>query len=300
MDMKSLLYMTKPLLITSGCSWTDAIEPGYTEKNINVWSSIVAEFMDWDLINQGTGGAGNQFIANKVFDTINENSNREIIVFVYWSQASRASIFGLDNIVLGKSGNWAREPSESRLTKASVEKYISERLNFISKKDFEYSPSGFRPEANTVIPNLDPEMNVYAAVVLESLRTICLLDEYCKMKGITIIHGTALNTIMGAEAVTKPDGAISPTTMKTREKLFEVCKDLKYYQYIENMTNKIERNFFDYSESGYHKYEHLFISAEDNHPNQKAHQLIAAEFINAYHRELNKDRPASEQSYVYD
>jgi hypothetical protein len=44
----------------------------------------------------------------------------------------------------------------------------------------------------------------------------------------------------------------------------------------------------------------LFISEKDNHPNQKAHQLIAAEFINAYHRELNKDRPASEQSYVYD
>jgi len=66
------------------------------------------------------------------------------------------------------------------------------------------------------------------------------------------------------------------------------------------MTNKIERNFFDYSESGYHKYEHMFISEKDNHPNQKAHQLIAAEFINAYHRELNKDRPASEQSYVYD
>lgn len=292
--------MTKPLLITSGCSWTDALEPGYTENNINVWSSIVGEFMDWDVINRGTGGAGNQFIANQVFDAISQNPNRDITVFVYWSQACRASIFGLDNIVLGKSGNWAREPNESRLTKASVEKYISERLNFISKKDFEYSPSGFRPEANTVIPNLDPKMNVYASVVLESLRTICLLDEYCKMKGIAIIHGTALNTIMGAEAVTKLDDVISPTTMKIREKLFEVCKDLKYYQYIENITNKIERNFFDYSESGYHKYEHLFISAEDNHPNQKAHQLIAAEFINAYHRELNKDRPASEQSYVYD
>lgn len=292
--------MTKPLLITAGCSWTDALEPGYTENGINVWSSIAAEFMEWDVINRGTGGAGNQFIANKVFDTINENPNREIIVFVYWSQACRASIFGLDNIVLGKSGNWNREPNESRLTKASVEKYISERLNFISKKHIEYP--------TTTVHGLDSEMNVYTNVVLESLRTICLLDEYCKMKGITIIHGTALNTIMGAEAVTHVDphkgveayDVMSSRRMKLREKLFEVCKDLKYYQYIENMTNKLERNFFDYSESGYHKYEHLFISAEDNHPNQKAHQLIAAEFINAYHRELNKDRPASEQSYVYD
>lgn len=294
--MKSLLYMTKPLLITSGCSWTDALEPGYTENNINVWSSIVAEFMDWDLINQGTGGAGNQFIANKVFDTINENSNREIIVFVYWSQASRASIFGLDNIVLGKSGNWAREPIESRLTKASVEKYISKRLNFISEKSIHYS--------TTIVRGLDSEMNVYAVVVLESLRTICLLDEYCKMKGITIIHGAALNTVMGSEAVTDVDveehAVMSSRRIKLREKLFEVCKDLKYYQYIENITNKIERNFFDYIESGYHKYEHLFISEKDNHPNQKAHQLIAAEFINAYYRELNKDRPASEQNYVYD
>ena len=294
--MKSLLYMTKPLLITSGCSWTDALEPGYTENNINVWSSIVGEFMDWDVINRGTGGAGNQFIANQVFDTINENSNREIIVFVYWSQACRASIFGLDNIVLGKSGNWTREPNESRLTKASVEKYISKRLNFISEKSIHYS--------TTIVRGLDSEMNVYAAVVLESLRTICLLDEYCKMKGITIIHGAALNTVMGSEAVTDVDveehAVMSSRRIKLREKLFEVCKDLKYYQCIENMTNKIERNFFDYSESGYHKYEHLFISEKDNHPNQKAHQLIAAEFINAYHRELNKDRPASEQSYVYD
>ena len=294
--MKSLLYMTKPLLITSGCSWTDALEPGYTEKNINVWSSIVAEFMDWDVINRGTGGAGNQLISNRVFDAINKNPDREIIVFVYWSQAIRASLFGLDNIVLGKSGNWVREPNESRLSKASVEKYISKRLNFISKKDIEYP--------TTVVYGSDPQMNVYASVVLESLRTICLLDEYCKMKGITIIHGSALNTVMGSEAVTDVDveehDVMSSRRIKLREKLFEVCKDLKYYQYIENMTNKLERNFFDYSESGYHKYEHMFISAEDHHPNQKAHQLIAAEFINAYHRELNKDRPASEQSYVYD
>ena len=296
MDMKSLLYMTKPLLITSGCSWTDALEPGYTEKNINVWSSIVAEFMDWDVINRGTGGAGNQLISNRVFDAINKNPDREIIVFVYWSQAIRASLFGLDNIVLGKSGNWVREPNESRLTKASVEKYISKRLNFISKKDIEYP--------TTVVYGSDPQMNVYASVVLESLRTICLLDEYCKMKGITIIHGSALNTVMGSEAVTDVDvvehDVMSSRRIKLREELFEVCKDLKYYQYIENMTNKLERNFFDYRESGYHKYEYMFISAEDNHPNQKAHQLIAAEFINAYHRELNKDRPASEQNYVYD
>jgi len=288
--------MTKPLLITSGCSWTDALEPGYTEKNINVWSSIVAEFMDWDVINRGTGGAGNQLISNRVFDAINKNPDREIIVFVYWSQAIRASLFGLDNIVLGKSGNWVREPNESRLSKASVEKYISKRLNFISKKDIEYP--------TTVVYGSDPQMNVYASVVLESLRTICLLDEYCKMKGITIIHGSALNTVMGSEAVTDVDveehDVMSSRRIKLREKLFEVCKDLKYYQYIENMTNKLERNFFDYSESGYHKYEHMFISAEDHHPNQKAHQLIAAEFINAYQRELNKDRPASEQSYVYD
>ena len=294
--MKSLLYMTKPLLITSGCSWTDALEPGYTEKNINVWSSIVAEFMDWDVINRGTGGAGNQLISNRVFDAINKNPDREIIVFVYWSQAIRASLFGLDNIVLGKSGNWVREPNESRLSKASVEKYISKRLNFISKKDIEYP--------TTVVYGSDPQMNVYASVVLESLRTICLLDEYCKMKGITIIHGSALNTVMGSEAVTDVDveehDVMSSRRIKLREKLFEVCKDLKYYQYIENMTNKLERNFFDYCESGYHKYEHLFISEKDNHPNQKAHQLIAAEFINAYQRELNKDRPASEQSYVYD
>ena len=128
------------------------------------------------------------------------------------------------------------------------------------------------------------------------------------MKGITIIHGTALNTIMGAEAVTHVDphkgveayDVMSSRRIKLRQELFEVCKDLKYYRYIENMTNKIERNFFHYSESGYHKYERMFISEKDNHPNQKAHQLIAAEFINAYHRELNKDRPASEQSYVYD
>lgn len=292
--MKEHSYMTKPLLITAGCSWTDALEPGYVENNINVWSSVVAEFMEWDLINRGTGGAGNSLIANRVIDSIAENSDREIIVFVYWSQACRMSIFGLDNIVLGKSGHWVREPKETRLTKVSVEKYISERLNFISKKDREY-PS-------TTIGELDSEMNVYSSVVLESLRAICLLDEYCKLKGIPIIHGAALNTIMGAEAVTQtePNDVMSDERISLRQKLFEASKDMKYYQYIQNMPNKLEIDFFNYAESGYHKYENMFISEADNHPNQKAHQLIAAEFINAYHRELNKDRPASEQNYVYD
>jgi hypothetical protein len=288
--------MTKPLLITAGCSWTDALEPGYTENGINVWSSIAAEFMEWDLANCGDGGAGNQFISNRVFDAINENPDREIVVFVYWSQACRGSIFGLDHFVLGKTDNWTRNPTD-RITKIEVQNQIMKRLHVISKKHITHKPP-------TAIPGLDQEMNIYAVTVLESLRAICVLDEYCKMKGITIIHGAALNAVMGSEAVTDIDveehDVMSSRRIKLREELFEVCKDLKYYQYIENMTNKIERNFFDYRESGYHKYEYMFISRKDPHPNQKAHKLIAAEFINAYHRELNKDRPASEQSYVYD
>ena len=286
--------MTKPLLITAGCSWTSDDEPGYVENNINIWSNIAAEFMEWDLINTGVGGSGNTAIFNRVIDSIAENPDREIIVFVYWSQACRMTIFGLDNIVLGKSGHWVREPKETRLTKVSVEKHISERLKFISTRERKY--------AAATVGKLDSEMNVYGNVVLESLRVICLLDEYCKLKGIPIIHGAALNTIMGAEAVTQtePNDVMSDERISLREKLFEASKNMKYYQYIQNMPNKLEIDFFNYAESGYHKYEHMFISETDNHPNQKAHQLIAAEFINAYHRELNKDRPASEQNYVYD
>lgn len=286
--------MTKPLLITAGCSWTADDEPGYVENNINIWSNIAAEFMEWDLINTGVGGSGNTAIFNRVIDSIAENPDREIIVFVYWSQACRMTIFGLDNIVLGKSGHWVREPKETRLTKVSVEKHISERLKFISTRERKY--------AAATVGKLDSEMNVYGNVVLESLRVICLLDEYCKLKGIPIIHGAALNTIMGAEAVTQtePNDVMSDERISLREKLFEASKNMKYYQYIQNMPNKLEIDFFNYAESGYHKYEHMFISETDNHPNQKAHQLIAAEFINAYHRELNKDRPASEQNYVYD
>lgn len=286
--------MTKPLLITAGCSWTSDDEPGYVENNINIWSNIAAEFMEWDLINTGVGGSGNTAIFNRVIDSIAENPDREIIVFVYWSQACRMTIFGLDNIVLGKSGHWVREPKETRLTKVSVEKHISERLKFISTRERKY--------AAATVGKLDSEMNVYGNVVLESLRVICLLDEYCKLKGIPIIHGAALNTIMGAEAVTQtePNDVMSDERISLREKLFEASKNMKYYQYIQNMPNKLEIDFFNYVESGYHKYEHMFISKTDNHPNQKAHQLIASEFINAYHRELNKDRPASEQNYVYD
>ena len=82
--------MTKKLLIAAGDSWTDPNEECYRNLGMTeIWPDYVAKFLDMDLINVGLGGAGNEYIHNKAVDAIEENSDRDIVVMVGWSQSQR-------------------------------------------------------------------------------------------------------------------------------------------------------------------------------------------------------------------
>lgn len=272
--MRGCLYMTKPLLITAGDSWTDPTLPGYVSNNITVWPEHAKSLMDWDLLNCGKSGAGNNYIANCIIDAINNNVDRDIIVFAYWTQACRLNILGVDNIVLGKKSLPGPDDFINVHNKFLAEKAIEDRIRCVSGSDkFKY-------------------VSVLETILLQSLRSIVTVDEYCKYKNVTIIHGTSLGLLQNLELVLKDSYSTNLDSINIEK--------YSYATYINNMKNKLEYNFFNLKESGFLKYARMFISDEDQHPNGKAHQLIASEFIHAWNRLDTEDCNLSGPDYIYE
>ena len=61
--------MAKKILIASGDSWTGGT---YWDKpnSYPYWPEILADKLNMDYINVGRGGKGNEFIYNKMVDTL--------------------------------------------------------------------------------------------------------------------------------------------------------------------------------------------------------------------------------------
>jgi len=128
-----------------------------------------------------------------------------------------------------------------------------------------------------------------------SLRDIYLLNEYCKLRNIPLIHHRALSTLVGLEWILKPE-----IDFELREYILEVCKQNQYYQKILEFDNVVGHpNFFEKGSSCFDLYHRYFLSPDEQHPNESGHQLIAHSFVNKY-IELYEEKSLAEPSYVYD
>lgn len=157
---------SKTLLIATGCSFTDFIESRYLKPGIDTWPDLVAEFMDWDLINVGKGGSGNDYICNAAIDAILENSDRDIVVMVLWTNATRLDFFDKNtcSIVL---------PDEF--------KHRVDEIKF---------PENIRLNKELHESNCIPSLKW---MVKHTIRNIWTLNTICKFNNIKIINARYLN-----------------------------------------------------------------------------------------------------------
>ena len=273
--------MTRKLLIVGGDSWSDPNDPCYKKHNIRkIWPDVVADFLDVDIINISKGGAGNSFIHGQIIDAIEDNYDRDIIVMANWSQAIRIVpyemllaqlTFNVHMPVLEPPFGPAKDNCQKTLRHLFQLHVDHPDHYFMEKEEF------------------------WLKVANVSLRDIYLLNEYCKLRDIPILHHRALPTLVGIEWILKPE-----IDFKLREDVLEVCKQNQYYQKILEFDNVIgNSNFFEKGSSCFELYHKYFLTLEEKHPNESGHQLIAHSFINKY-IELYEEKTTSEPSYVYD
>ena len=272
---------SKKLLIVGGDSWSNPNEKCYIEYDVKkIWPDIVADFLDMDIINVSTGEAGNSYIHGQIIDAIENNIDRDIVVMANWSQAIRIDPFEIKLAQLTFNVNLQNSITAFGSAKNECQKALRHLYqlhvddpdhHFMEKEEF------------------------WLKVANVSLRDIYLLNEYCKLHDIPLLHHRALPTLSGIEWILKPE-----IDFKLREEVLEVCKQNQYYQKILKFDNVIgNSNFFEKGSSCFELYHKYFLTLEEKHPNESGHQLIAHSFINKY-IELYEEKTTSEPSYVYD
>lgn len=273
--------MTRKLLIVGGDSWSNPTESCYKEYGVNkIWPDVVADFLDMDLINISIGGAGNDYIHGKVIDAIEQNIDRNIVVMVNWSQAIRVN------------------PLEVRLGQLTFNVHMPNLVPpFGPAKDECQKTLRHLFQLHVDHPDhyIMEKEDFWLNVANVSLRNIYLLNEYCKLCDIPLLHHRALPTLSGIEWILKPE-----VDFELREYVLEVCKQNQYYQKILEFKNIVGHpNFFEKGSACFDLYHKYFLSPDEQHPNEAGHQLIAHSFVNKY-IELYEEKTTSEPSFIYD
>lgn len=79
------LFSKRKKLLAIGCSYTDNC---WTKTHgFPVWPELLAKKLDWDYLNLGSAGKGNNYIFGKMCDTIIED-NYDLVV-IMWSEFQR-------------------------------------------------------------------------------------------------------------------------------------------------------------------------------------------------------------------
>jgi len=271
------LSMTKKLLIAAGDSWTNDTEDCYRAAGMReVWPNYVAKFLDFDVLNVAHGGAGNQYICDKAIDAIENNSDRELVVMVGWSQSHRIVPYEMMN---GQLTHTLLMPE----AEPPMGKY---------KKQAEIA---IQELAKCHIDGKMPKAEFYLQVGNQSMRAIYLLNDYCQRRNIPIIQGRALDTLSGIEWILKAE--MNPYE---RDIVYESCKKSVYYDKIKKFKNLIgDPDFFKRQASWFNVYKQYYISNEEKHPNSQGMQLIAHSFVSKY-LEMCGETTEEEPVYVYD
>lgn len=270
--------MSKPLLITTGCSWTADDHVGYIKNNIRTWPHIISDFMNWDLINVAKSGQSNNFICDKAIDAIVENEDREIIVFSYWTQPNRLSVFDTTFLVFNSEPHLASHTDNFVKMRYELKNHFVDLFNIVDENDQE---------------------EIVMNVINQSLRSVYLLDDFCKKRNIKILHNTALPIINGAHWVLDKEKKLKAEDARKNDHYTSAAIQSSYYEKIEAIENKVVNSFFDNNESGFHKIANYLIRG-DKHPNQKGHQLIAFEFMNKYEELFAEKFKGPEPVFIYD
>jgi hypothetical protein len=230
-------------ILTAGTSYSDSEWRSHddpdADSNFKKWPDLISEKLNLPVKNISKTGASNIYLYDKLMSNILENPEKIDLVVVEWTHGLKTSLYSQYDI-----NNIYCEDHDPNFL---------EELNSFSKKLKEH---------------IDKK-ELHIDCIEQTLRLICYLDDFCRMKQIPIIHFPLVN--------------IFKTDTKQPD-FFDRILNLKYFNRINNMNNVIGWPS-DKKLGGYtflSKYYNFVLSKKDMHPNSVGQKFIAEEIYNKY------------------
>ena len=192
--------MTKRLLITAGCSFTE--DSYYHQFGIMSWPRIMSDSLGIELVNLGRGGNSNDAIENQVTDAVIKYADRDPIVMVLWTEPIRINVF--DGKTMFLIGDMAEEK--------------------------EYPGSDLWPKVDPI------DFSYY--VMKHSLRTMWRTKKFVEDMGFAYFDKIGLHSVSEVLSVPVPD-LVDTTASKLyrHNKLMERLTENWYFKQL-NITRK--------------------------------------------------------------
>ena len=233
-------------MLTSGCSFTESKRVNIGDKKLqeNSWADYLAEKLNKELINYGRGGAGNEYIYNSVVDNLDSAD----LVYVMWSGFDRWDISDRVSMqlpyLIEDGGTMPRK---------------NELVDFTTG-EFENSCLADETIVEVSKSILSSEFWDYEYQIRKTIRWMVSLQTICESKGIPIIQSMAFIECIAL----------------TQKQIANTMVNFKPFYELENKT--IGWPFVDLL-GGYTVMDKLkadmFVSAFDQHPNEKGHRYIS-------------------------
>lgn len=261
--------MSTKTFIVSGDSYT---VPMMYPETPYAWPTFLAQKRGWDLINVAKGGGSNTHIFNSLVDAIEQNKEKDIIVFALWSESFRVNIFDIVCKILESDRGLLKQfdlgnKDASDFTDCTYAKETSRfthvTIDSLRKK---YSRDGDIPDIQ----------HAYERAINFSLRQMWMMDQWCDLRNIEFYHGAAVS----------PFGDY--TVIDTLNQYFEM-EDLDENTHLQKAIERIEennpyykhliesKNYMGFAFDGwrYINGNKLNISKADHHPNDAGHRRLS-------------------------
>jgi hypothetical protein len=277
------LFSKRKKLIVSGCSYTHNYAESQKLEEFPIWSEVLAEKLDMEVINLSECGFGNKAIYTTLVETMLEEKNVGFVVAM-WSEFQRQSWY-IDTspesyhhsaFPVQHDKPWRCFLPERIVLDADWHDQFYEPPRLNPKKTLAKGGSTLKYELSKLIK--ERKLDSVRAGAVHSLGYMFAFQNICENMNIPYLQMQGCRSVMGKWPV---------------ETHRVTTKQLAKYIIGSPYLNKMSDNFIGWpiieSIGGYcfdtllskHK-PHFRISEEDTHPNNKGHEFIAGVMYDEY------------------
>ena len=259
------LFSKRKKLIVSGCSYTHNYAESQKLEEFPIWSEVLAEKLDMDLINLGHCGYGNQAIYTTLIEKTLEQKNIGLVVAL-WSEFQRVSFYGNH----GQDKNY-------------WECFLPQRVVIDANwHDWFYQqPNQKNPKKESISYKISTVLQKHRTIshdVIESVNYFYSFQSICENLNVPYLQAQGCNPITSkTRTQNKNNRYIFSNTIINRP--HDMTKNFIGWPIAKNIGGFCIKDIFNkHDPEGIN----LWISSEDNHPNAEGHKLIAEGFYDEY------------------
>lgn len=262
--------MTKNILLTSGCSWTDekfySTDPSVPENKRGgwpMWPEIISSKLNIENRNLAKSGTDNKTIFDGIVDFLYKNDNVKIVI-VMWS-------------------GWDRYKTMGRLDHHPIASLMMEELKEFNAYKKIYKMNSYSDFFKSCTKD---DLTVYARDAIDStLRYMYLLSNILEEKKINYIFFQGVSPF----PINASDEISDMVTYSDYDLLKSFSESI-YHNFVKNNKNIPDYPFFNFLggkriELLTKRNSNLEISELDTHPNSEGQKVIA-EYIMEKYNEL--------------